>query len=354
MRFDLDMRRFWEVNRDERVPASIDLPGDWICVEMGLDFARYYSEFDYQQEMRLRCGERSMRELSLPIKPAVDFGVVMDASIYGGAVNYESNATPTLAPVVDDPSEIPALVERMERINPLEKGLVPRYLEWREKLWTRYGVRAAHGTGIKGAATMLGQLCGITNFLTWILTDPDEVKLLVDCWLRTSLRYLHAIRRETGCADVLDRFSFQSDVAGMLSPALYREFLLDAEHRIYQEFATEKGAIRYYHADSHMLHQLGALGEIGVNQVNIDPYITPAQILAVLPDAVIHGQIPPTHTLLYGSPEDVVACVRRDIAEAGAGEHLIVTTAGSINPGTTYENLRAMCYAVEKYGYYRN
>lgn len=359
MSYELDMKEFWRVNdqcknlqgKIPRVPVSIHLDGDWICEYLKLDNARYYSDYAYQQEHRLKCSKITEKELGYEILPAVDFGVVMDASVYGGEVNYESNATPTLKPVINDPAEIDALVERISKADLLEQGLIPRYLAWREKIKTQYGIELTYGGGIKGCATMLGQICGITNFMTWIVTDPGQIHKLVACWLETSKRYIQAMRRVTNFPEEQAGFSFASDLTGMLSPQLYREFIMDAEKELYDLYAPHPGDRRFYHADYHMLHHLDALREMGVNEVNIDPYIDSGQILAKLPNAVVYGQIPPTKVLLYGTPEEVVACAKRDIEQAGPGKHLVLCTAGSINPGTSFTNLRAMCYAVEKYGY---
>lgn len=359
MAYHVDMKQFWEMNEKcknlqenvPRVPVSIHLDGDWICEYLQLDNAKYYSDFEYQQEQRLKCNEVTQKELAYTIHPAVDFGVIMDASIYGGKVNYESNATPTLRPVVNEPEEIDGLVEKMSKVNLLEQGLIPKYLEWREKIKTRYGIHLTYGGGMKGCATMLGQICGITNFLTWIMTAPEQIHKLVRCWLETSERYIRTIRKETGFPETQTGFSFASDVAGMLSPELYREFIMSAEKQLYEMFAPGTEDKRFYHADSHMLHHLDALKEIGVNEVNIDPYIEPKQILEKMPNVVVYGQIPPTKVLLYGTPEEVIECAKRDIEQAGPGKHLMLCTAGSINPGTSFENLRAMCYAVEQYGY---
>jgi uroporphyrinogen decarboxylase len=202
MSFDLDMKKFWEVNEKcknvkediVRVPVSIYLDGDWICEYLKLDNAKYYSDFDYQQENRLRCSEITEREFAYTIHPSVDFGVIMDSSVYGGEVNYESNATPTLKPVVNDPDEIDSFVEKMRRVDVLDQGLIPKYLEWREKIKARYGIDLKYGDGIKGCATMMGQICGITNFLTWIITDPEEMRKLIGCWLETSKRYLKKMK----------------------------------------------------------------------------------------------------------------------------------------------------------------
>jgi hypothetical protein len=56
MTYELDLRRFWQVNKDcldltkdiPRVPVDILLTGDWICDFMGLDNAKYYSDYRYQ------------------------------------------------------------------------------------------------------------------------------------------------------------------------------------------------------------------------------------------------------------------------------------------------------------------
>lgn len=359
MKYDLNMKEFWEVNKKcfdlkedtTRVPVCMTLDGDWICEYLKLDNAKYYSDFEYQQENRLRCSEITQKALDYTIYPAVDFGVIMDASIYGGEVHYDSNATPTLKHAVHEPEEIDALIEKMYKVDTLEQGLVPKYLEWREKIKSRYGIVHTYGGGMKGCATMLGQICGITSFLTWIMTDPDQIHKLIACWLDTSKRYIKAIRKATGYDENKTGFSFASDVAGMVSPQLYRDFIMKAEKELYDMFSPNPEDKRFYHADSHMLHHLESLKEIGVNKVNIDPYIEPAQILEKMPDVVVYGQIPPTRVLLYGTPEEVVECAKRDIEQAGPGKHLVLGTAGSINPGTTFENLKAMCYAVKKYGY---
>lgn len=358
MPYDIDMRNFWQVNEKcmslgddiPRVPVRIKLVGDWICEHLGLDNARYYSDFTYQQENRLRCSEITERELGCSILPALDFGVVLDASVYGGEINYRSNATPTLRPVVNDPKDIDGLVEKMERVDLLEQGLVPKYLDWREKIRAKYGLNITYDGSIKGCATTLGQICTITNFLTWIVTDPEQIKKLIDCWFNVSKRYIETLRKATGHGGQ-GGLSIASDVAGMLSPATYNEFIFAAERDLYEIFAPAEDDLRYYHADSRMLHHLESLQEMGINAVNIDPYVEPKDILEKMPDVVIYGQIPPLQTLLYGTPEEVIACVKRDIEQAGPGKNLIVTTAGSINPGTSFENLKAMCYAVEKYGF---
>ena len=112
--------------------------------------------------------------------------------------------------LVNDPDEIDSFVEKMRRVDVLDQGLIPKYLEWREKIKARYGIDLKYGDGIKGCATMMGQICGITNFLTWIITDPEEMRKLIGCWLETSKRYLKKMREVTGFPKDRHGFSFAS------------------------------------------------------------------------------------------------------------------------------------------------
>ena len=354
----IDYKEFWEINKAcmdikgpiARVPVDLYLNGDWICEHLGLDCVRYYTDYEYQRDMRLECSKITEREFGYIIQPEIDFGVILDASIYGGEPMYRDKATPVLTHAIEDPEEIDVLIERMQSLNPLEKGLVPLFLEWRDYIDRDFGINVTYGGALKGCATMMGQILGVTNFLTWISTDPEQIAKLIDCWYDTSVLYLEAIRNVTGFVSD-GKFSIYSDVAGMLSPSLYNEFIKEKERMLYERFAGNPGDQRYYHADYHMMHLLPSLREIGVNQLNIDPYVDCAQILNIIPDAVIYGQIPPTEILLYGTPEQVRQNVKKDIADAGVTRNLIVCTAGSINPGTNFENIRAICEAVKEYGY---
>lgn len=355
-----DYAAFWKENQaafrfdgsSDRLPVDLFLNGDWICDYMKADCPRYYTDYEYQKQVREACNEITMKELGHQIKPSIDFGVVQDVSIYGGTFQCLPHATPVMSHVIEDPEDIPELVSKMKNIDILGAGLVPTYLRWRDQLYRDYGIELTYGDAIKGCATTLAQMCGVTNFCTWILTDPDEIRMLIDCWLETTIRYVDTMRAETGYqSGPVKKFSFMSDVAGLLSAPLYETFIQESERTLYQRYAGAPGDKRYYHADYHLMHILPLLRDIGVNEVNIDPYVDCKTILDVIPDALIWGQIPPTKVLLYGTPDEIRACVKRDVEQAGKTKQLVIGPAGSINPGTSFENLRAMCEAAEEYGH---
>jgi len=252
-----------------------------------------------------------------------DHGVVLNASLFGGAPQYHRNATPVLDPVIREPGDVTALARRIDGVS--DEGLMhegqlhPEYWRAAEAMQEARGIplRAPASGGTKGVATTCGQLCTVTNFLTWIYTNPAEMRDLTALVGRT-----------------------------------YAEFCASEERGLYERFA--KTGTRYYHADSNMKNHVRILADIGVTDVNIGPMVSVTDILTVCPQMRIHGQVPPTQVLWRGSPDLVVDAVRHDLAElkdsGGSLEEFRVCTAGSVNPGTPLENIRAMSWAAQEYG----
>ncbi len=137
----------------------------------------------------------------------------------------------------------------------------------------------------------------------------------------------------------------------MVSPRHLQHFFLPIYQEIYGELAPGPDDDRFYHNDARVGHMLDMLRELGVNGINPDPDTDPALIRHALPRAIIYGCVPPL-ILKDGTPEQVMEAARRSIELAGEGGGLVLTTAGSINTGTPYTNLRALCSAAEQYGRY--
>jgi uroporphyrinogen decarboxylase len=65
-----------------------------------------------------------------------------------------------------------------------------------------------------------------------------------------------------------------------------------------------------------------------------------------MPDAMIHGQLPP-FLLRNGSPEDIQSRIVDDFEKAGEGGGLHVTTAGSLAAGTGVGRMRWFMQVVQ-------
>ncbi|TVQ19775.1 MAG: hypothetical protein EA382_15990 [Spirochaetaceae bacterium] len=358
-RIEFDARSYLAGAGREFIPAAAALDGDWVCEHLGIPFDRYYRSYDLQREATEKARAEVVATLGLQLvhDKCYDHGVILNASLFGGAVRYHANSTPVLEPVIVEPESVAAVAKRIDAVSDeglLHEGMLhPEYWDGARRLQERTGrpQRAPAAGGIKGLATLCGQLCGVTNFLMWLATDPEAMAELTALVGRTMKRYIRASRAFDGAGD-LDGLSFASDLTGLMSPDTYARFCAPHERDLYETFAPHGS--RYYHADSNLRNHVRVLADIGVTTVNIGPMVSVAHILSVAPTMRIDGQVPPTQVLWRGTPDLVVDAVRRDIEEvkvAGANlSQLRVCTAGSINPGTPLENIRAMFWAAQTFG----
>jgi uroporphyrinogen decarboxylase len=96
---------------------------------------------------------------------------------------------------------------------------------------------------------------------------------------------------------------------------------------------------------------MGILADLGVNEVHFGPTIHPLEIREAMPNAMIHGQMPPS-TLRDGTPQEIIDVVRRDIECVGGDGGLVECPAGAVPIGTPVESIRVYMWAVQTYGRY--
>ena len=71
-----------------------------------------------------------------------------------------------------------------------------------------------------------------------------------------------------------------------------------------------------------------------------------------MPHTVIYGQLAP-FVFSRGTPQEIAEAVRRDIGAVADDGGLVVTTAGSVNPGSKLAGLRAVMSTIQTYGRYQ-
>ncbi|NCO35059.1 MAG: hypothetical protein AUJ92_11850 [Armatimonadetes bacterium CG2_30_59_28] len=348
---DVDLGKFWKENErcfgrfdrnKPRTPVSLSLGEDFIKWRMGVtDHPRYYLDFDYQQQTRLACGKLTQEHIGLAMGPGINLGTTIE-SIFGGEVFFPPNAPPWIKPAVETIEDAKRLLPELSKIHPLTAGIMPRWLEYRERLQREYDVPCRMGGGAHGGAELAVLVCGATNFCYWAKDDPTFVKEFVTELARTMIRWNHAVRKETG-NETSGRFSIANDSATLLSPDDYFQFSFPVEKMYYDEFAPAAKDTRCYHADSHMTPHLPALRELGVTDVNLGPRDDIEVIRRAMPDTVIHGQVPPMLTI-NGTPGEVYERCCSDIRRVGADGGLVLTTAGGICAGS-WDHLRAFMAA---------
>jgi len=330
------------------VPVLVELGEDWIVDRTGADYRRYILDFGYQVSVREACGKLLLDDIGFRLKPKVDTSSLLHGSVYGNPIRYPEGSTPWLDHIVRSADDVRKLITDMEQADLASAGLVTEFVRRYTALGRPYAHRILHDvTSVHGPGTILGFLFGINEFALFLYDEPDLVKELLDLVGRVTVEYSRTVRRLTGgpAAGV----GIFDDVGGLVSPEHFREFFLPVYRRIYSELAPSPEDDRFLHNDARVEHLLPMFRELGVNGINPDPAVSPATIRRELPGAVIYGCVPPL-LLKEGSPNEVYEAAKASIDAAGRDGGLVLTTAGSVNMGTPYENLAALCYAARSYG----
>ena len=121
--------------------------------------------------------------------------------------------------------------------------------------------------------------------------------------------------------------------------------------RMFEHFSPNPADVRFQHSDSDMAHLLPILSTLDFNGCNFGPNVTVSEIRKHMLKVRIDGQLAP-FTFMRNDEEAIIAEVKRDCEMAKESRGLNVMTAGSINNGSLLTSMRAVMYAIQKYGRY--
>ena len=194
-----------------------------------------------------------------------------------------------------------------------------------------------------------------TEFAGVLLDKITDIAIALDrVGLEAAAQYLQ-ILKVSG-----DDFGMQT--GPIYSPATFGELILPRLRRRW-------GAAREYLDEVNpavqiMFHSCGAIRSYIDDLIDIGMQILdPVQPLAAGMDSAelkkefghrisFHGGVDEQHVLPFGTPEDVVAEVRRRLAAFGPGGGYILAPSHYVQADTSPENIIAMCRAAGDYGRY--
>jgi len=194
-------------------------------------------------------------------------------------------------------------------------------------------------------------LMGMENLLLGLVEDPDRVKLLLRRIADFQIRMAeHFVSLGVDGGWISDDYGSQRSL--LISPAMFRESFKPLLAEIIQVY-KRSGLFFFFHSCGHVEPIVLDLMEIGVDVLH--PVQKHANDQAKLKreygdQIVFAGGMDTQYTLTRGTPEEVRAEVREQIAILGQGGGYI---AGPENwPPFPPQNAEAFATAVKKYGRY--
>lgn len=351
---DLDVEAFWTENEacraftmhKPRCSASFSPDDHWLFEFMQVPSTlRYYQDKEYRDALHGEVNQITRKYVGKVFfeEDTWRHSPKRIENLFGCYFSYLEGGTPWLTPVTDDPDEFARALDEAEATDLRAWSFPEEYLaEWEQRRQAGKELPLL-GTGSRGPATIMTSVLKPETALLWMFDHPDLMRRLRDILAEKMVEFNGILREFSG--NTVEGWWITDDNCALLSPGLYREYCYPVLERVLNALAPGD-ALRYQHSDSSMGHLLDIQYELGIRAVNYGPEVDAALIREKMPEAMIHGQMPPL-LLRNGSPDGIRRRVIEDFRKAGASGGLDVTTAGSLAAGTGVGRMRWFMQVVQ-------
>ncbi|MGI6562188.1 MAG: uroporphyrinogen decarboxylase family protein [Clostridia bacterium] len=336
---------------DECVFAELDVPGDpWGDLDPLLR-ARYNKMYNDKAEKIV--GRRLLSE-KIPNPDAAFPYVKRIGEIFGGTYIRGEYTSEWLVSDIKTYDLLEKRLDYIDRMDLADFMLPPNWEAKKNRIYEKYGILPDPINAIRGPVTLACSIVGEEN-LIFMYYDARELferfgKTIGD----VIIGMIDVMNNERGAKAPVSRgFSFYDDNCVLLTPEMYEVFGYPILKRVFDYTAPGERDRRYQHSDSAMEHLLPVLARLNLTGCNFGPTVTVDKIRRYMPKTRIDGCLSPL-TFMRNNPDEIIAEVKRDcemIKEAGT-KGLNLTTAGSINNGSSLESMRLVMQVIQNYGRY--
>lgn len=355
---DFDCRSFWEENAEclkrldgnaPRVPLIFLFEEYFLFgILPRVDSIRYYSDLVYRLHTHHEANDVLDREIGR--RPYAEHRMAYKKGAFevrlGAKRELHARGAAWIQPAVRTRDELKNWIEKTAATD-LSRDAVPD--EWREEkraFESATGARLSFNAGLTGPVTVASNLLGATELCLGIMDDEQLFTEFFELLCTKQIEFHEALLREEQGVVPRNGMGVNDDSCCLFSPANYERFCYPYMERLLEAFAPEPEHKRRQHSDSAMAHLMPLLNGLGINEVNFGPEIHPAAVRAAMPEAVVHGQMPPM-VLRNGDESEIERIVDRDFAALGKRNHC-ACPAGVVAAGTPFRNLRAYMRAISE------
>ncbi len=345
----MNVKQFWQENKKgNRVPLVLMFEEYFLFgVLPETDTKRYYIDLEYRHASEKEFNNLAEQEIG--IRPFNENKLIyMKGALevrLGAKRVVDSGETAWIHPTVHSREELSEWIETYEKTD-LRNNAVPETWANEGDLFTdKTGIPVTYLPSTTGPVTMAAAIVGTTELCMWCMDDPGLMKSFFTVLCQKQIEFIEGNQLRENGEIFRTGIGINDDSCCLFSPLMYEQFIAPYLEKLFSVFAPDPEGKRRQHSDSAMGHLMPILREFGVNEVNLGPSIHPAEIREAMPDAMIHGQMPPM-TLRNGTEDEIRAVVQRDFDALGY-DKFAESTSGVMSAGTSWENIRLYMKAVE-------
>ncbi|MHB0997968.1 MAG: uroporphyrinogen decarboxylase family protein [Armatimonadota bacterium] len=347
----------------DRTPVMFCVVPRYFAPIFGMTYGDLFSDVETQYYWQLQFMKYRMENIPEDIwgSPTVVvypyFDNVVDPSAFGGEIGWSEHETPRAIPVIKS-------VEAMDAypMPELYSGLWGKQTEW----WLRMK-ELAKETNItfngEPGNVDVSLLCpgGLSphmiavdlvgeDFYWWMIEYPEACHRFLDRITKSIMRAEENFRS----IDTRARggYGLAEDSAQILSPKLFKEFIVPYSTALYDKFGSTFKSGRGMHmcGNSTHLHE-SIVNDMHVSSFDIFGYLVPPKVAAEKLGGMMYlwGNINPM-LMLNGTKEEVKAEAMEALKWMAPCGGFMLGDGANVCPGTPIENLAALTEAAEEYG----
>ncbi len=363
---DVDIKQFWRddelAHRDNcfyegpQVALGIRMSGECVYSELGeqgnpwvpeertraIDLYKRYN--DKAEEI---VGKRLLNENFPPVDAQFPY-VKRIGEVFGGRYVIQ-HATEWLEQCFDDEDQLSRRLDEVMRMDLRAFMLPGNWDSEKKRIYETYGIKPPTLRHIRGPVTLACSLFGSEQLIFLILDNPDLARRFSQAITHVTLGMAQVMDEEAGVnRDSRRGFSFADDNSCLLNADMYELFGYPVLRDVFAHYSPDPDDSRYQHSDSAMGHLLPLLGQVDLNGVNFGPTVLVPEIRKYLPRARIDGCISPI-TFMRNDREGLIRETTRDVLDGLQYGGLNLTTAGSINDGSSLESMRLIMSIIQQH-----
>jgi len=264
----------------------------------------------------------------------------VEAECFGAEISYSDNEIPTVrGSLIKSMQDAQAL-----KVPEIGCGRTGIYVNAVKKAVTTIVDRPVFGCVI-GPFSLSGRLIGVTEAMIMCYEEPEMVHLLLEKATEFIIKYCLAYK-----AAGANGVALAEPLAGMMSPALSKEFSCAYVKKIIAAVKDENFAVIYHNCGNSTIYMIDHILEVGASAYHFGNAIKMSEMLPHIPaNTVVMGNLDPAGQLRDGTAETVRAATLEILNACGRNSNYVISSGCDIPPSAKWENIDTFFETVKEF-----
>ena len=264
----------------------------------------------------------------------------VEAECFGATIHVTDDEVPTVVgALVTCPEEADAL--EIPAVGAARSGIYVDAIADAVELITDRPVFA----GIIGPFSLAGRLMDVSEAMFYCYDEPEMVHTVLEKATQFTISYCKAYK-EAGANGVM----MAEPLAGLLSPALAREFSHPYVKQIIDAIQDDNFAVIYHNCGDNVALMKDDIYQIGAMGYHFGDAVKMTDMLPGAPDdALVMGNVSPAQQFLGGTPASMSASTQEIMAQCCHKPNFVISSGCDIPPLSSWDNIDAFFAAATRF-----